>query len=410
MKKIFLILLLVFFIIPTYSSAETSNHLKAAFIRGDDLWLKLGEKEVKLTNGEYVRFPKWSYDGSLVAYMKGAQKSDNPLFDGELWLYNLKFKKHFKVASKVNNEFQWSPTENKIGFIVEKTLYAYSMESTLPSKVTTNIENFSWLPDGSGFLTSAKESAQLDSDLILSNITLSANFDKPKISQFYTVPVNDNEYFVSTSPFKWSADKKWISFLLVPTASLSADGNTLCILSSDRKTFQRTGEMLKYNEWFQWAPSKSVLGYISGVGREATSNKQLKLVSVPNFMKKMITPTGYVDRDLVWASNHLLYVSRSKESKWIALNKRPLPSLYTVNRKTNGQKRITFPSKQEGDFRPQVFHHQLVWIRTDSKTTNVLVTPTHHIKEKIWIKNIDTSSPYYDRWNWDEVFYLFGAN
>ncbi|WP_442597711.1 translocation protein TolB [Neobacillus sp. D3-1R] len=407
MKKYLLILLFVF-LIPSFASAERNQSIKATFIRGDDLWLKINQTEVKLTNKEYIRYPKWSSNGNLVAYIKGT-KSDFPLFNGELWIYILNTNKHIKLNSNVNNEYQWSPHGNSIGFMVEKTLYLYQTDSNKSFKVATNIENFSWLPDGSGFLTSSKESTQLHSDLKLSIVKWSVDQNKPKIKPFYTIPVDQHEYFVSTSPFKWSPDRKWISFLLIPTASLSADGNTLCILSSDGKTFQRVSEMLNDMKWMEWSPSRQVLGYINGVGREATSNKHLKLLGVPSFTKTNLTPKGFVDRDLVWMGNQVLYVSRSKESSWVPLDKRPLPSLYIVNLKANKQKRITFSSKHEGDFRPQIWSDKLFWVRTDRKMSNVLMSSISPIRENIWIQNIDTPKPYYEKWNWDEVFSVFGT-
>lgn len=393
MKKI-LICLLLFLLIPISVSANGNDSLKAAFIRGEDLWIKIGSKESRLTTGEQIRYPKWSADGSRLAYLKG------DVSQGELWLYHLKTKKHIKVASGVGSNFQWSPRGIAIGFQVSKTLYVFN--STQTKLVDPNIENFSWLPDGNGLLTSAKESEALDSDIILRKVFLNGGG-----KDFYTVAVNRDEYFVSTSGFKWSKDKKWVSFLLVPTASLSADGNTLCILSSDGKVFQKVDEMLNDEGWFEWAPAKNDLGYISGVGREATINKKLTVIKVPSMTKKVITPQGYADREFTWFNNSTLYVSRVKESEWVDVEKRPLPSLYKLDLMANKQLKLTSLLANEGDFAPVIARDKLVWIRTDRKTANVFVSPTKFFKEKVWIKDINVASSYYERWNWDEVFSLY---
>lgn len=393
MKKI-LFSLLLFLLIPTVISARGNDSLKAAFIRGDDLWIKTGSKEIRVTNGEYIRFPKWSADGSRIAYLKGDAS------EGELWLYNLKKKKHIKVGAGVGNNFQWSPKGTAIGFQVNKTLYVSNNDQS--QIFASNIENFSWLPDGSGLLTSAKESEALDSDIFLRKVLLNGSG-----GNFYTIPVEKGEYVVSTSGFKWSKDKKWLSFLLIPTASLSADGNTLCVLSSDGKVFQKVDEMLNDEGWFEWAPANNYLGYISGVGREATINKKLAVFKVPSMTKEVITPQGYTDRDFAWLNNQTLYVSRSKESEWVDVEKRPLPSLYKLDLTSNEQLKLTSPLANEGDFEPTIGRHRLVWIRTDRKMANVFVSPTQFFKEKVWIKDINVASSYYERWNWDEVFRLF---
>jgi hypothetical protein len=401
-------------IVPTLAFADQrTDNLKAAFIRNDDLLVKIGNKERKLTNGEYVRYPKWSHDGNWIAYLKRSKSGEVPLIDGELWLYNRKMDNHIKIKANVNHNFQWAPRDNRVSFLVNKDLYVLNLDPAIPfivTKTAANIENFSWLPDGSGLITSAKESEQLHSNIILAKITFERH--KPIVKSFFTIPVGEDEFFVSTSQFKWSSDQKWLSFLLIPTASLSADGNTLCLLSQDRQDFKRVDEMLKYEEWVQWAPTKGVLGYINGVGREAIKNKQLKTVSVPAFHTRGYTSMGYADRDLFWKNNNKIYVSRSKESELVEVNKRPLPSIYGVNILTNKQHQVTFPSKNEGDFAPKFIGSHLVWVRTDRQKANIFVSKknSNEMKEEQWIKNITVGTWYYEKWNWDEVFSLYKPN
>lgn len=399
-KKILLMMVLVFSIFPFDPPAFAEHSLNAAFIRNDDLWIKIGDKEKRITKGEYVRHPKWSHDGGWIAYLKGRDSR----YSGELWLYNLIMNKHFKIKSDITRGFQWSPRENRIGFLMGKDLYVLKTEAPfLAVHIAGSIENFSWLPDGKGLLVSSKESAKLNSDIILSTISLVSG-GKPVLKHFYTVPVGENEIYVSTSPFKWSHHNRWISFLLVPTASMAADSNTLCLLSSNGQVFERVDEMLGYEDWFQWSPTKSVLGYINGVGREAQKNKQLKTVSVPPFFRKVFTPAGFADRDLAWKNGSVFYVSRSKESELVDISERPMPSIYQIS---NGQTQITFPAKHEGDFAPQFVNHQLCWVRTDMATASVWVSRPDGKKESRWIKNVTVASSYYERWNWDEVFSLY---
>ncbi|MFJ7727247.1 translocation protein TolB [Neobacillus sp. NPDC097160] len=412
MKKVILLtIFIVTAIIPFHLTAHANtgmDSLKAAFIRGDDLWIKIGKEENRLTSGDFVRYPKWSHDGEWVAYLKGKKEIDNSLHNGELWLFNIRMNKHVKVTPNVTNNFQWSPRQNKIAFLIKSDLFV--IDSAEPAKpflvnqLIDRVENFSWYPNGEELLISIKKSPKLHTDIQLSKLSLGINRQKPIVKPVYTIPVGEDEYYVSTSQFKWSHDNKWISFLLNPTASLSADSNTLCILSADGQVFQRVDEMLNHEEWLQWAPSRSALGYISGFGRVALNNKQLKAVFVPSFHKRKITPLGYADRDFLWKNNHVLYVSRSQESELEEVNKRPLPSIFKILAK---QKQVTFPAKNEGDFAPQFYRNQLIWIRTDRQTANILVATRKDMKEKQWVKNLTMASWYYEKWNWEEIFSLY---
>ncbi|MFP7299577.1 TolB family protein [Neobacillus niacini] len=403
MKKILLLILIGLFTFPVGASAQPKENLKAAFVRNDDLWLKIRDKEIEITDKGYIRYPKWSFDGNWVAYLKGAKEGDRM----DLWLYNIKSKRQFMVKENVSNNFQWSPSENKIGFQDVKNLFILDTSQLgLFTPITKSVENFSWLPTGRGLLLSRKKNTNLNSDIILSKVILRKN-EKPNINHFYTIKIAKNEILASTSEFKWSNDKKWISFLLIPTASLSADGNTLCVLSANGKTFRMTDEMLNESSWFQWAPYNSLIGYISGVGREATINKRMQVLNLPSMKTVLYTPRGFVDRDFAWQNNRTLIVSRSKENGSEDLEQRVLPSLYRISLSGNKQTPLTVLSGKDGDFRPQVVRNNLFWIRSDRKNADVMVSPTYHMKETLWIKDISLGSSYYEKWSWDEVFSLY---
>jgi hypothetical protein len=405
---LFIFLFTILFLSPAITLASQKQVIhKAAFIRTNDLWIKVGNRENQVTNKEYIRYPKWSPDGTWIAYLKVTKTEETAVpNDGELWLFNCKINKHFKIKSGVNKNFQWASRDNKVSFLIRKDLYSLNLEPGIPflaAKVADNIENFSWLPDDSGFLTSSKKSKQLHSDILLSKITLKTH--KQVIKPISTIPVRDNEFFISTSQFKWSYDQKWISFLLIPTASLSADANTLCLLSQDGQVIRRAGEMLNDEKWFKWAPSERSLGYVKGVGREANLNKQTEIILVPSMSKMVFTPEGYVDRDISWKNNQIIYIARAKEDPHADFSKRPLPCIYKVNLSAGQQTQVTFPSEKEADFVPQSIGNKLLWIRTNKLTASIFVLEDK--TERKWIKNITMASSYYDRWNWEEVFSIY---
>jgi hypothetical protein len=76
MKKILLLVFLMFTFLPIAATAEPKENLKATFVRDNLLWLKIKDKDIRITDTGYVRYPKWSFDGSWVAYLKGAKDGD----------------------------------------------------------------------------------------------------------------------------------------------------------------------------------------------------------------------------------------------------------------------------------------------------------------------------------------------
>ncbi|PLR83394.1 MULTISPECIES: translocation protein TolB [Bacillus] len=396
----------------SFVRAESTNELKAAFIRDNDLWIKITEQETKITNGEFVRYPKWSYDGSYVAYLKD-QKQNEPLYEGSLWIYDLKLNQHYKIDSNVSNNFQWAPNKNTLAYQTATSLHiADAAKIDKIHQIASRIENFSWLPDGSGLLTSSKANKNIFSDIRLTRILFNKKINQPESHDFYTVKVGQDDYFISTSEFKWSFDGAWIAFQLVPTASMSADSNTLCIISRDGQHFQKIGEMLSDEGWFQWAPNHNTLAYIEGVGRTATLNKHLNVTAIDKKKTINYTPGKFADRDFTWVNGDLLIATRSYESDLVDIEQRPMPSLYRVNIDTDEQKKVTTPLEKEGDFRPQYNRDsdQLVWIRTNRKRGDVLTSNRDGLNQIKWIENIKLGSWYYEKWNWDEVFCLYKIN
>lgn len=390
-------------------SAESTNQLKAAFIKNNDLWVKIEDKEMKLTSSEYVRFPKWSHDGNWIAYLKGIKENETTLYQGDLWLYHVKSKNHFKVSSNVNNNFQWAPNQNTLAFQSNLDLQVTNVCSLHQHHhITSGMIDFSWLPDGKGFITSSKAGESVFSDIILTKI-ISKNNNQYEPHHLYTIKVEKNDYFYGTSQFKWSSDHNWIAFQITPTASLSADSNTLAVLSNDGKNFHKIGEMLNYEEWFHWAPSKNFLAYIQGSNRMATLNKKLAVKKMFEDNQVFYTPKGYVDRDLTWKSDHQLFVSRSAESDLVDVSQRPKPSIYRIELGTGKQRKITFPPENEGDFYPLSHGVNLIWIRTNGGQAGVMVGDSNGTNQRIWIKQIDLGTLYYEHWNWKEVFSLFSS-
>ncbi|HHT7187978.1 TPA: TolB family protein [Bacillus cereus] len=395
-------MLLLFLCAITSTSAENSE-VKVAFIRHHDLWVKVDGKEKQLTKGEYITGPKWSHDGEWLAYAKGKKQNI-------LELYRLKDgKKVIPFQSEASN-YQWSPTENIIAFIFTGTLNTFDVEKKNADfeNVSSGVGDYAWYPDGKKFLVSS-EAYLLPTGWTgaqLYEVQKDAHMNPHKMKHLYALP-NEHDDFLAlvASGFKWSPDQKWISFLAVPTASWSADSNTLCLVRANGSRFEKVDQMLLNTQWFQWAPTKNILAYIEGSGRVALENKHLKVKELPTLQQHTFTPKGYVDWDFTWKNDEAIVVSRAKEAGIeTPPEKRPLPFLYEIDSTTNEQHQITKPSNKQGDYHPVFMKsNQLIWIRSDRKKADVWLANDDGTNEKKWIENIDVPEWYYERWNWENV-------
>ncbi|WP_144514150.1 eIF2A-related protein [Bacillus thuringiensis] len=397
------VVLFMFLCSITITSAE-NNSVKVAFIRHHNLWIKVDGKEIQITKGEYITGPKWSYDGEWLEYVKGKKQSI-------LELYRLKDGKKVTPFHSEASNYQWSPTENIIAFIFTGTLNTFDVEKKNADfeNVSAGVGDYAWYPDGKNFLVSSEANLLPTgwTGAQLYEVQKDAHMNPHKMKHLYALP-NEHDDFLAlvASGFKWSPDQKWISFLAVPTASWSADSNTLCLVRADGSRFEKVDQMLLNEQWFQWSPSKNILAYIEGSGRVALENKHLKVKELPALQQNIFTPKGYVDWDFVWKNDRVIIVSRAKEAGIeTPPEKRPLPSLYEVDSTSNAQHQITKKTNKQGDYHPIFMKksNQLIWIRSDRKKADVWLAHKDGKQEKKWIENIDVPAWYYEKWNWGNV-------
>ncbi|MBJ7948739.1 MULTISPECIES: eIF2A-related protein [Bacillus cereus group] len=396
--------MLVLFLCSIINSSAENNEAKIAFIRHHDLWIKVEGKEKQLTKGEYITGPKWSHDGEWLAYVKGKK-------EGSLELYRLKDGKKVTPFHSEASNYQWSPTENIIAFIFTGTLNTFDVEkkNTDFENVSAGVGDYAWYPDGKKFFVSS-EAHLLPTGWTgaqLYEVQKDAHMNPHKMKHLYALP-NEHDDFLAlvASGFQWSPDQKWISFLAVPTASWSADSNTLCLVRADGSRFEKVDQMLLNTQWFKWAPANNILAYIEGSGRVALENKHLKVKELPALQQNTFTPKGYVDWDFIWKNDNVIIVSRAKEAGIeTPPEKRPLPSLYEIDSTSDEQHRITKPPHRQGDYHPLFMNksNQLIWIRSDRKKADVWLAHKDGKHEMKWIENIDVPEWYYEKWNWENV-------
>ncbi|GAA3401318.1 TolB family protein [Paenibacillus hodogayensis] len=384
--------------------ADPVKPLQAAFVRKGDLWLKLGGEETQITHGARAQTPKWSADGKFVAYAAGDRA-------GDIWVYSLESKRQLQVYSG-GSHYEWAPEGHRLAFTIDSILnYAdVRPEKVEPFRnVTGGTGNYSWLPDGSGFLVSSTASLLPNgwTSVQLFEVPVDAGMDPRKTKRLFTLPAQSDTFFaVGTSVFRWSPDGKWISFIAVPTASWSADSNTLCVLATDGKTFRQVDKMLRYPAWFRWAPDRNRLAFIAGEGRFAIHNKRLKIASFPADTPPSYTPEGYADRDFAWESERFITVSRSKEGEeGSGTVLKPLPALVRIDLRSNVQKPIREPPPQQGDYAPVWLpsHGKLAWVRSGGEQAEAWLARGDGSNASRAIAGIDAASFYYGAYAWDEV-------
>ncbi|MED1401280.1 translocation protein TolB [Bacillus mycoides] len=394
--RILLCTILISFYLSTMVSAETPP-LTAAFLRDHQLWIKKGNQEIQITKNRYVYSPKWSYDGRFIGYID----SDETGKKSNLFIYDTKEKINYQPYVRVvTSDFKWSPNKNQLAYTDQGLLNVTKIKNGRPQgfeNVSLGVSDFEWFPNGKEFIVSSHSCLRPIGwgPIQLYKIPVDANLAKDKIKPFYTIRTNETDLFaIGTNYFKWSSDGKWVSFLATPTASLSMDSNTLCVISSKGEHFQAIGKLLGFKDWMKWAPSANQLAYISGEGRFLVANKKFTVADmITSKQQKEYTPVGYVDLDLEWFSPDKVIVARAKENKeW---KEGPVPpmitTLYIINIKTEEQKQISFPNKNELDEDPQVVGSYLTWFRkkTNVYKGDVWVKESLNGQEYMWLKNVD---------------------
>ncbi|MGO4106161.1 TolB family protein [Paenibacillus sp. YAF4_2] len=389
---------------PTDVAAEGEREaLQAAFIRNNDLWLANEEVQKPLTKGEFIRYPNWSSDGKWLTFLRNENRP-------EVWTYEAATGGMRKIEE--GSDTKWDPHSHRLAIMSGRYLSVVSAEKPTDhsqDRIMDNVGEFSWIPDGSGLLVSTAAELMPDGQWSAVELyILKQDASGAWVKQlFYRLPTQSDEWFaVQTSPFKWSPDGRWIAFIAKPTASLSADANTLVLLSTDGKSFLKAGQMLAYTNWFEWAPTSGQLAFIEGTGREATSNKKLTIVDdIASLNKRVITPAGYADNDFTWDRDEAIIVSRRKESNWSSDEEdRTLPILVHANLQSGKQKNITRSLDGYGDYAPSLVNNgMLAWIQAGQGFAEVKYFRDRARRPLTWIPKLTVASDYYGRMNWSEV-------
>jgi Tol biopolymer transport system component len=394
MKKAILFTIILALIFPSTPSASINNQVKAAFIREGNLWTLINNQETQITHSGNVRSqPKWSTDGTWLAYqVETTSEFDKGETQSELWTYNLKTGEKKRISYNGHSP-EWAPHKNHVAYNNRGILDISDLKRFY--NIATGVSDFTWLPDGSGFLLSSSGTLNPDgwSSASLYIKKVGDNYEDivlfGGVEPFFTLPreigTSDQNKLIAVyaEQLTYSPSGKWISFVVSPTASWSMDSNMVCVIDKEGKNFEVLDEMILDVGQPKWSPSTDTLAYIAGGGRIVFGfkNKDLKVKEMP--VSGTYTPAQFADLDFDWMTDKSLVVSRIKEHEWTNdFSKHPLPALYTLNIDSNHQMKITSPPKGYGDYAPQFIQsiEKLVWLRGTS------ITDT---KRDLWIGNKD---------------------
>ncbi|MFS0864651.1 TolB family protein [Fredinandcohnia sp. 179-A 10B2 NHS] len=377
MLRILLVISLLCVIFPFQTGAAEQEDVLASFIRKSDLWLLQNNKEIQITSTKNVYSkPTWSHDGKWLLYqvMTPSEFEANKQ-QVELWVYEVESGEKKKIFYD-GYAPSWSPVKNIVAFNASGILNI--SDSSRFYNIATGVHSYTWLPDGSGFLLSTSGVIRPDgwSSAIIYTKKVSSNYKDVQlyggVDHFFTLPreigtTKDNQLIaVYAEQFAYSPSKKWISFVVSPTASWSMDSNMLCVISSDGKQFEVVDEIVFEVGEPKWAPTSDTIAFIAGHGRIVFGfkNKDLKIRDMP--ASGTLTPEEYADLDFDWVNDNVFVSSRIKEQEWNNdFKKHPLPSLFSIDIKNNKQMKITEPPIKYGDYSPQYIKslNKIIWLR-----------------------------------------------
>jgi dipeptidyl aminopeptidase/acylaminoacyl peptidase len=351
----------------------------------------LGQEETQLTKGEKVADPKWSADGRWISYLK----------QGELWFYDLACKRHSPTSQKVRN-CSWSPKQNLLAFMVDSTLCAIDPETgnfTNSRIIAAGVDNYSWLPDGSGFVALNVTEPEGVTDMRLFKLSLAGTFRPNPGEEFFTVPkeITENKRLrpAEHSPIRWSSDESWLAFVVSPADSLLSGSQMLCMLSSDGKRFDAADQPLANGQQFRWSPSRNKLVYLTASGKTyLTIKMETGVKGLTRLQPVSLTPKQFFDSDFEWQTDEILIISRAKEKRTSPVTEYKSSALYRINLGDRRQTQISFPAAEYRDTRPVFLkrQQQLSWIRSNQEKSDVWIANPDGSGAFPWIRDVDEDS------------------
>jgi len=373
----------------------------AAFVRDGDLWAAEGGRERLLVRHGGVRTPRWSPDGRWIAYATRGP-------DHQIWARHAASGRSAKLCSGCT-AFAWAHRRSAVAYNVGGTLYAVELGDDgsvgAATTVRADVGQFAWMPDDGGLIVgsipAASGNAWQPLRLSLAHVGEDGSVrERP----FFVLPGKSDELFAAAlGPFRWSPDGRWIAFLAKPTASLSMDGNALCLLSADGGRFLNVGRMLARDDWYAWAPERNRIGWIEGEGRFEISGKRFEVRDAFAPTALPLTPTGEMDLDFAWVGDGRAIVARALELAWDggSVPTAASTSLYAVDVGDPLRvERLTTAPEGAADRDPVYVAalRRIAWVRTDHEReqSDAWTAKLDGSDAAVAIKRVDEPPAWYD--------------
>ncbi|RZT24257.1 hypothetical protein EV282_3361 [Fictibacillus sp. BK138] len=408
LKRLTILLVCMLIIVMNVPSHSEAAEGKAAFIRQDGLWLKDGDVERRLVEGTKLSHPKFSSDAMYISYMAGGGETK------ELWVYNRVTRLKRKVFTGELMMPRWSPAGQLLAWKSGSVLNVIDVSKPASTfqNVILGVGNYSWTPDSKGFVVSSSANLQPDgwTPVQIFTVPADAKGDLKKVKKITTLPKMSESFFaIGTTKFKWGMKNSVFAFISCPTASLSADSNTLMIVSKNESTTKMIANMLNNSNWFHWSPKTERLAYINGIGRLVSENKRLTIWDSRSGKEVDLGFQGYADGDFTWRSDREIVVSRQIEWGWeVPVEKRSKPFLVLVDTTTRSAKRLTQPGMEAADDFPKTLPDKgIVWVRSfeNSNQSKVIKKMDFESKETVWIDKL--AKPAEEYYGWPSVLDVY---
>lgn len=293
---------------------------RVAFTSGGILYLlegsHAGAAPVQVTKEDTVAtILGWSYDGRWLAFTL-REKQEEGAAKPYLWVVRADGSDAFQVDPRpVLVEAAWSPVANILayttqgpggGYAPDMNLKLAAIQDDASARIknllpdgSERVEDFSWAPDGKSLAISLPRTE--NKPLRIDRLTLAGErHNLLTLGEAGTAV--DEIYFSYAIGLKWSPNGRYLAYYLhYNAASLSTDGVPLQVLDLDNPSRSlNLGTCLPYRQWLAWSPYGNKLAFIQGSGREATANKRLCIVTLPEGNIDFYDQPGRVDSQPLW--------------------------------------------------------------------------------------------------------------
>ncbi|MGI9950961.1 stalk domain-containing protein [Moorellaceae bacterium AZ2] len=290
---------------------------RLAFTNDNCLWLldgsTPGAAPVQVTEKGAVEILGWSPDGQWLAYL---WRETTEHYSGKPYLWVVRFdgSNNYQVDPRpVMGEPAWSPVANVLsystqgpggGYAPDMNLKLATIEEggtrvvrLLPDK-SELVEDLAWAPDGQSLAIALPRTGELPWRIERLGLTGERTL---LLEGAEKGAEGEDEYLRVPWGLTWSPNGRYLAFyLLFNSGSLNADGVPLQVLDLEQHRLIDLGTSLPYRQWLAWSPDGNSLAFIQGAGREATENKHLAVVSLPEGEVASYGQPGTTDSQPCW--------------------------------------------------------------------------------------------------------------